>query len=220
MYWTIPDKGTGIADRQSILFQAYLDQLTRAFSGYAYIASIGGSGEAAGSVTQGGSAGAVSVASGSRFIVAGQKVTSSGSAFFDISGHIDTVYPRFVVISVDGSGNVVATAGTAEAECKPSFPAGAYVHLAVIYLPPAAVAYNITSTHIVDMRIIKPEAPQPRGDSIHGWDRGYNAFYENPTNIALSYTITSGKNAMSAGPITIDTGVTVTVPTGSTWTIV
>lgn len=45
-------------------------------------------------------------------------------------------------------------------------------------------------------------------------------FYENDTNVTTNYTITSGKNAMSAGPITLDTGVTVTVPTGSVWTIV
>jgi len=49
---------------------------------------------------------------------------------------------------------------------------------------------------------------------------GDDIFYENGTNVTTSYTITSGKNAMSAGPITIDTGATVTVPTGSTWTIV
>lgn len=47
-----------------------------------------------------------------------------------------------------------------------------------------------------------------------------NVFYENDTNITDDYTITSGKNAMSAGPITIDTGVTVTIPTGSTWTVI
>lgn len=45
-------------------------------------------------------------------------------------------------------------------------------------------------------------------------------FYENNTTVTTSYTITSGKNAMSAGPIEINTGVTVTVPTGSVWTIV
>jgi hypothetical protein len=43
---------------------------------------------------------------------------------------------------------------------------------------------------------------------------------ENDTTIAANYTITTGKNAMSAGPITISTGVTVTVPTGSVWTVV
>jgi hypothetical protein len=45
-------------------------------------------------------------------------------------------------------------------------------------------------------------------------------FYENDTTVSTSYTITSGKNAMSAGPITIPSGVTVTVPTGSAWTVV
>ena len=46
------------------------------------------------------------------------------------------------------------------------------------------------------------------------------AMYENSQTITANYTITSGKNAMSAGPITIDTGVTVTVPTDSNWVIV
>ena len=45
-------------------------------------------------------------------------------------------------------------------------------------------------------------------------------FYENDTNITENYTITAGKNAMSAGPIEIDTGATVTIPSGSVWTVV
>ena len=45
-------------------------------------------------------------------------------------------------------------------------------------------------------------------------------FWENDTNVTSDYTITTGKNAMSAGPITVDTGVTVSVPVGSTWSIV
>jgi len=45
-------------------------------------------------------------------------------------------------------------------------------------------------------------------------------FYENDQTVTQDYTITSGKNAMSAGPLTINSGITVTVPTGSTWTIV
>jgi|TARA_R100001510_G_scaffold57302_1_gene64915 hypothetical protein len=46
------------------------------------------------------------------------------------------------------------------------------------------------------------------------------AIYENTQNISANYSITSGFNAMSAGPITIDSGVTVTVTSGSTWTVV
>jgi hypothetical protein len=49
---------------------------------------------------------------------------------------------------------------------------------------------------------------------------GNYVFFENDQNVTVNYTLTSGKNAVSAGPITIDSGVTVTVPSGQTWTIV
>ena len=49
-------------------------------------------------------------------------------------------------------------------------------------------------------------------------------FYENSTTVTADYTIgtTFGAtaNAMSAGPVTINSGVTVTVPSGSTYTVV
>ena len=45
-------------------------------------------------------------------------------------------------------------------------------------------------------------------------------FYENGQNVTSDYTITNGKNAMAAGPITIDSGATVTVGSGETLTIV
>jgi hypothetical protein len=44
--------------------------------------------------------------------------------------------------------------------------------------------------------------------------------YEMANTISSNYSITSGNNAMSAGPITVDSGVSVTVPSGSVWTIV
>lgn len=44
--------------------------------------------------------------------------------------------------------------------------------------------------------------------------------YENTQTISTSYTITSGSSAMSAGPITLSSGVTVTLPAGSRWVIV
>lgn len=45
-------------------------------------------------------------------------------------------------------------------------------------------------------------------------------FYENDQQVTGSYTITTNKNALSAGPVTINSGVTVTIPSGSVWTIV
>jgi hypothetical protein len=44
--------------------------------------------------------------------------------------------------------------------------------------------------------------------------------FENDIQVDVDYTLTAGKNGMSAGPITIASGVTVTVPVGSTYTIV
>ena len=43
--------------------------------------------------------------------------------------------------------------------------------------------------------------------------------YENSDDITSNYTLTTGKNGMSVGPITIASGVTVTVPSGQRWVI-
>ncbi len=45
-------------------------------------------------------------------------------------------------------------------------------------------------------------------------------FWENDQTITENYTITNGKNAGSFGPVTIQNGVTVTVGSGETWTVV
>ena len=45
-------------------------------------------------------------------------------------------------------------------------------------------------------------------------------FWCNGQNVTANYTIPNGKNAMSAGPITINSGVTVTIGSGETWTVV
>ena len=45
-------------------------------------------------------------------------------------------------------------------------------------------------------------------------------FWENDQTITQNYTVTNGKNAGSFGPITIQSGVTVTVGSGETWTVV
>lgn len=45
-------------------------------------------------------------------------------------------------------------------------------------------------------------------------------FVETNQNVTANYTLTTGYNAMSAGPVTIANGVTITVPDGATWTVV
>ena len=45
-------------------------------------------------------------------------------------------------------------------------------------------------------------------------------FYENDQTITTNYELTANKNAMSAGPLTINSSIEVTVPSGATWIIV
>jgi len=59
-----------------------------------------------------------------------------------------------------------------------------------------------------------PQPEQPTGGG------GNKAFYENDQTITADYTIPATSNAMTAGPVTINSGVTITVPSGSTWTVI
>ena len=59
----------------------------------------------------------------------------------------------------------------------------------------------------------------PAGAPVGGASTN-TVFFENDTAVAVNYQVTSGKNAMSAGPLAINAGIAVTVPSGSSWTIV
>lgn len=86
-------------------------------------------------------------------------------------------------------------------------------------------ASNLSSGTIPDARF-PSTLPAVDGSNLTGISAGATGggsdqiFYENGQNITTNYTITNGKNAMSAGPITINSGVTVTVGSGETYTIV
>ena len=56
--------------------------------------------------------------------------------------------------------------------------------------------------------------------NIGGGASAGGAIYENSQSITADYTLTANTNGMSAGPITIDSSATVTIPSGSTWVIV
>jgi hypothetical protein len=43
--------------------------------------------------------------------------------------------------------------------------------------------------------------------------------FENSLTISSNYTLTTNKNGLSVGPITINNGVSVTVPSGQRWVI-
>ena len=56
----------------------------------------------------------------------------------------------------------------------------------------------------------------PAGRSVVGGE----GYVENANTINTSSTVNTGKNAFSVGPLTIASGVTVTLPTGSVWVVI
>lgn len=55
--------------------------------------------------------------------------------------------------------------------------------------------------------------------SIGGGASAGGAIYENTTTISSNYTLTTSTNGMSVGPITVASGVAVTVPSGQRWVV-
>ena len=53
-----------------------------------------------------------------------------------------------------------------------------------------------------------------------GGSASNKVFFENDKVISVNYQITSTKNAMTAGPVSVNAGIAVTVPSGCSWTIV
>ena len=45
-------------------------------------------------------------------------------------------------------------------------------------------------------------------------------FVENSNTIDTSYTLADNRNAMTAGPVTVADGITITVGDGATWSVV
>jgi pectate lyase len=48
---------------------------------------------------------------------------------------------------------------------------------------------------------------------------GDTVFVENSVVVTTSYTLSAGKNAESVGPITINSGATVTIPSDQRWVV-
>jgi hypothetical protein len=98
----------------------------------------------------------------------------------------------------------------------------------VAFQAPTTIASNVTWTLPNADATISGHALKSDGAGNLSWGTaggasgagGDDVFYENGQTVTTNYTLTAGKNAMSAGPITINSGVTVTVGSGQSWVIV
>lgn len=78
------------------------------------------------------------------------------------------------------------------------------------------MAYKVSGTTVIedDRDVVNVENVTTNGRIYVG-----GVLLENPSTIPGSYTLT-GRNALSSGPITIPSGTTVTIGSGSRWVIV
>jgi len=150
---------------------------------------------------------------------------------FTLSKATSATNARVVVANVIQDPNVAYTVSNTTLTFTSAPPSGTD-NIYVVHLGPAQA---IIGNALSDLTNVSGTAPAD-GDTIvyddatdlwvpgaAGGAKGAGGdaiFYENGQTVTTDYTITDGQNAMSAGPITIASGVTVTVGSGETWTVV
>lgn len=154
--------------------------------------TIGGSSAAAGSFT--------TLAASGNTALTGDLAVNGNTTLGNASG--DTITLNAATANVpnnlnfNGTGSVRVPNGTTGE--RPSPAAG-------------MIRYNVTTGEF--------EGYTTAWGNIGGGASAGGAIYENKNTITTSYTLTTNYNGMSVGPLTIDSGATVTVPSGQRWVI-
>jgi hypothetical protein len=117
-------------------------------------------------------------------------------------------------ITVDAQGRITAAAsGTAGATLSNDTSTASNLY------PLFAAATSGTPTTIYTSNaqyLFKPST----GELSVKVPRASNGIVVNSQTISADYTIASGDNGMSAGPVSVASGITVTVSSGSVWTVI
>jgi hypothetical protein len=142
MAWSIPDKGEGDNDIQSILFQEYLEVLVEGMRGNNCVLSglaITGGADMTPAIAKG-----AVLSNGIMYAVAAADVTI---------GAADATNPRIDLVVVNSSGALAVRAGTAAANPKPPARSTNDVVIWAVYVPANDTA--IATSQCIDMRVIR-----------------------------------------------------------------
>jgi hypothetical protein len=101
-----------------------------------------------------------------------------------------------------GGGSTISDDTTTNSTRYPLFAAATSGTASTIYTSSTELKYNPSTGVLTSVGMVAS-----------------SGLHENSATIAANYTIGTGNNAMSAGPITINASVSVTVPTGSVWVV-
>jgi hypothetical protein len=131
-------------------------------------------------------------------------VLSVANIWFESTGtnRIDSI-PSNNLIRVTGAGGMIIPGGNTAA--RPT------ANLA------GTIRFNTDSGSFEAWDTVTNKWRAPSTAAGGGTDR---VFFENQQNVSSDYTITTGYNAGTFGPITVNSGVTVTIPSDAIWTVV
>lgn len=163
-------------------------------------------------------------------IAISQQFTANGSAntFTVTGGYVANQVQVFLngVKQIPGTDVVITSGNTVNFAVTPS---NNYVIDVYGYNNPVALSTNVISIGNVSIGVNSIIVGNSTvnttitANGVVGLAAGGNndkVFWENDMVITADYTLTTNKNAMTAGPVTLNTGVTVTIPSGQTWTVV
>ena len=142
-----------------------------------------------------------------------ETTTTTGTGTVTLAGAV-TGYQSFSVV---GNANttyyVIAGQGTSEWEVG----IGTYTSAGTTLARTTVLASSNSGSLVTFSAGTKDVfVDYPAGRAVIG-SQGY---VENANTIATSASINTGNNAISAGPVSVNTGITVTIPSGSVWTVV
>jgi hypothetical protein len=152
-----------------------------------------------------------------RVIVAGAAVTvPNGKTAFVYNDGTDVKYAFDHTGALDVGGNLTLTTFTATGD-------GTFSGTGQVKLPAGTTAQR-SGSPVNGMLRYNSTIEQFEGYADGAWGgisgaQAGGAILTNKSTASASYTIASGENGLSVGPITVDTSVTITVSSGQRWLI-
>ena len=152
-----------------------------------------------------------------RVIVAGAAVTvPNGKTAFVYNDGTDVKYAFDHTGALDVGGNLTLTTFTATGD-------GTFSGTGQVKLPAGTTAQR-SGSPVNGMLRYNSELDSFEGYADGAWGgisgaQAGGAILTNKSTASASYTIATGENGLSVGPITVDTGVTITVSSGQRWLV-
>ena len=143
-------------------------------------------------------------------------IRSDADGDLDINAD-DEIELNTTLVDLNGNLDISGTTGLVALNASGLVTAGAKLDMngtELILDADADTSITADTDDRIDFRIGGADKMEMNATAFSG-----GAIYENADDIAANYSITAGKNAFSVGPITIASGVTVTVPSGQRWVI-